>query len=629
MRLITLLVLVLYCTGGCLTQSVGKAAVGEASVDNLSVTEVAATGAALGDTSVPVDTVTEAAVDDFLKAVVGDATVPKALPRALLLPPAPPPSLSPPPSVSEATVGEAAVIGTAVTGATEAAFFRDAVGQVAVVEAVLQKLPLPKLPPALPLTVSNATEYNQTLSTSAVVRSAVMGEDIVYIRTGPSTTDRTDRRVEIHVITRSSGYGWWGLQEGLYGGNKGFTLTDPWYTMSTFTYLIGSNKDLYVVKHKGESGGLELHRLSASSKYQSYTLNTAVRSPYSPDVSTMKFALGSGNDLYIFVVGGTTGTGRVELHVLSSASSYRWQSRNVGLGPSELSLNHPWYYNSAFQFLVGSNNDIYLVKYSGESGRVEVHIVSSASNYQNWALNTATALPSMSSDEMTFHLGPRDDLYCIKYRGGTATTEIHILTRASNFNSFSVQRGTCLTDPTVSSTTSQFPNGDPYGVVFSGWPIWNANDQGVYYQMPRGLATNGARTSSWLGVDGCSAMGGAQYMPELNPVCNAHDICYYCMATPGWGLDQLVCDNIMKKSCHKVCDDIYPGFIATWNRNLCGHTCDIMYDGLRLGNTFNIAGLADKVGYNCITGNHKYPRSYTEKPFKAGFPASACNDHPC
>jgi hypothetical protein len=96
--------------------------------------------------------------------------------------------------------------------------------------------------------------------------------------------------------------------------------------MSPFTYLIGSNKDLYTIKYIGESGGLEVHCLSSSSDYQSWCRNVAVPNPYPNrplSEANKRFQLGSNDDLFIITVGGTTGTGRPELHVQSKASNYQ------------------------------------------------------------------------------------------------------------------------------------------------------------------------------------------------------------------------------------------------------------------------------------------------------------------
>ena len=108
-----------------------------------------------------------------------------------------------------------------------------------------------------------------------------------------------------------------------------------------------------------------------------------------------------------------------------------------------------------FEFLVGDYNhngrpDVYCIKKNGTGSRkTEVHILNGANNYQNYLLQTPTALHETDSI-WQFCLGDYNkdgclDLYCIcKRTTGSHTTEVHILSGKNNFNSFLLHTGTKL-----------------------------------------------------------------------------------------------------------------------------------------------------------------------------------------
>ena len=108
-----------------------------------------------------------------------------------------------------------------------------------------------------------------------------------------------------------------------------------------------------------------------------------------------------------------------------------------------------------FEFLVGDYNhngrpDLYCIKKNGTGSRkTEVHILNGANNYQNYLLQTPTALHE-TDGIWQFCLGDYNkdgclDLYCIcKRTTGSHTTEVHILSGKNNFNSFLLHTGTKL-----------------------------------------------------------------------------------------------------------------------------------------------------------------------------------------
>ena len=110
---------------------------------------------------------------------------------------------------------------------------------------------------------------------------------------------------------------------------------------------------------------------------------------------------------------------------------------------------------NSFEFLVGDYNrngkaDVYCISKNGTGSRTtEVHIMNGENNFQNFLLQTGTALHETDGN-WQFCLGDynRDghlDLYCINKRNtGSHTTEVHILSGRNNFQSFLLHTGTGL-----------------------------------------------------------------------------------------------------------------------------------------------------------------------------------------
>ena len=107
-----------------------------------------------------------------------------------------------------------------------------------------------------------------------------------------------------------------------------------------------------------------------------------------------------------------------------------------------------------FNFLLGDYNhdghlDLYCIKSFGEADFTEVHILSGNNNYKSWLLQTKTPINEEEAD-WDYCLGDYNndgnlDLFCIKKnKTGTNSTEVHILSGKSNFQSFLLHTGTKL-----------------------------------------------------------------------------------------------------------------------------------------------------------------------------------------
>lgn len=146
-----------------------------------------------------------------------------------------------------------------------------------------------------------------------------------------------------------------------------------------------------------------------------------------------------------------TGSNSTEIFVLSSASQFASFVTQTGTPLQQTGSDASW------QFLVGDYNgdgipDIYAIaKANTGSGKVEVHILDGATNYQTWLAHIVTAQPVVGTDETyMFALGSYNadgklDLWMIKRANtGSNSTEVHIMSATSNFSSFIEHTGTAL-----------------------------------------------------------------------------------------------------------------------------------------------------------------------------------------
>lgn len=142
-----------------------------------------------------------------------------------------------------------------------------------------------------------------------------------------------------------------------------------------------------------------------------------------------------------------TGTGRTEVHVLSADSSHKEYSLHVGTGLHETHEN--------FVFKLADWNgdgipDLWAIKkWATGTGKTEVHIFSGASNFSEPIFHGATAQGETGS-AVAFDILPRGsnqppDLVLIQRAGtGSSTTELHIMSGASDFKEYVLHTKTGL-----------------------------------------------------------------------------------------------------------------------------------------------------------------------------------------
>jgi hypothetical protein len=204
----------------------------------------------------------------------------------------------------------------------------------------------------------------------------------------------------------------------------------------------------------------------AGSDFSEFVLQTGTGLQETDD--TFKFLVADWNrdgkpDLLAVKKSGTASR-NTEMHILSGASNFKNYILQTMTALSETSAD--------FDFAVADWNgdgflDLIVTKKRNTGTRTtEVHVLSGKSNFSDFILQTGTALPE-TDDTFAFAMGDWNgdgtpDLFAVKKSGtGSNTTEIHILGGKSNFGSYLLQTGTALpeTDSTFDFAVTDW-NGD-------------------------------------------------------------------------------------------------------------------------------------------------------------------------
>jgi len=196
--------------------------------------------------------------------------------------------------------------------------------------------------------------------------------------------------------------------------------------------------------------GIEVPRdLIVAPNFQSWILQTGTPLHVTDDSFQFCFTdwNGDGRPDLVAIKKRNTGSNSTEVHILSGASNF--QSWILQTGTPLHETDH------TFEFMVADWNgdgrpDLIAIKKSKTgSNTTEVHILSGASSFQNWILQTGTPL---HETDHTFQFlvtdwngDGRPDLVAIKKsKTGTTSTEVHVLSGSLNFQSWILQTGTAL-----------------------------------------------------------------------------------------------------------------------------------------------------------------------------------------
>jgi hypothetical protein len=211
--------------------------------------------------------------------------------------------------------------------------------------------------------------------------------------------------------------------------------------------------DLYFIKRRNTgSNSIEVHVLGGASNYQQFKLQTGTplvqAEDGNGDFGVADFDRDGVPDLY-FIKRRRTGSNTIEVHVLGSASNYQQFRLQTGTPLVQAE-------DGRGDFLLADFDrdglpDLYFIKRRNTgSNSIEVHVLSGASNYQQFKLQTGTPLVPAEDGNGDFVLADFDrdgvpDLCFIKRRNtGTNSIEVHVLSGASNYQQFTLHTGTPL-----------------------------------------------------------------------------------------------------------------------------------------------------------------------------------------
>jgi hypothetical protein len=265
----------------------------------------------------------------------------------------------------------------------------------------------------------------------------------VFVPQGPNGL------MELRIFSQASGY-----ITPLLSTSLPLQATDPATFLNAYAFDVADfnhdgKADLYVIIKNNSagtnsSGMTEVHVLDGANKFQTFLLHVATA--LGPTGSNWTFQVADFNhdgapDLIGFVRN-TTGSGRTEIHVLSGATQFQ-----TFLLHQATAL--PYLDASAVLRLGAFGGDgafdLYFIPTQNTgSGMTEVHVLSQASNYQTFVLHVATVLGPVGTSGNSFdmglfdydHNGSLDLFYLPRFNTGSARVEVHVLSGSTLFQTF-------------------------------------------------------------------------------------------------------------------------------------------------------------------------------------------------
>jgi len=228
---------------------------------------------------------------------------------------------------------------------------------------------------------------------------------------------------------------------------------------SNYRFLLAGNRDLFAIKTGNtDSGKTEIHVLSAGNGYKTFSMQTATALHLTDH--NWDFCIAPNRDVFA-ISRNNTDSGTTEIHVLSAASNYQEFVTNTKTALPES--------DGTWVFAVAENRDVFAIKKSGtRSNTTEVHILAASKNYQVFANQTKTALET-TNDNWEFSVASNRDVFAFKKNGtGSGTAELHVLAASANYQNFGIQTKTALHEIDQTWTLGVATNRDVFAIRKSG-----------------------------------------------------------------------------------------------------------------------------------------------------------------
>ncbi len=201
--------------------------------------------------------------------------------------------------------------------------------------------------------------------------------------------------------------------------------------------------DLWLFTLKGTSSGqTEIRILDGATNFQTFLL-VAVTGLFQTDLSRINFEIGDYNgdgrpDVWCIVKNGTA-TNSTEIHILSGATNFSTFILDTGTVLEQ--TDNTWQFQ-VIDFNRDGRLDVVGFKQSSTgSGSTEVHILNGSTNFQTFATHVATGL-AQTGAEAYLRLadynrdGVLDLVYIKKFNTDSSKTEVHVLNGVGNFQTF-------------------------------------------------------------------------------------------------------------------------------------------------------------------------------------------------
>ena len=139
--------------------------------------------------------------------------------------------------------------------------------------------------------------------------------------------------------------------------------TAPVGNVQNWAFVMDSQGNLIAIK-TAATGTLmtEVHRLSKASNYQEFDLQVGTCLPYASDADTWSFVMASNDDLVAIKKGPHTGTGMTEVHRMSAASNYQKFTLQTG---TALHLTND---ADSWSFAMDEHDDLLAIKKGLQTG---------------------------------------------------------------------------------------------------------------------------------------------------------------------------------------------------------------------------------------------------------------------
>ena len=213
-------------------------------------------------------------------------------------------------------------------------------------------------------------------------------------------------RTEVHVLSGATNFSTFLANVATPLGQTG---SDRSWDFQLGDYNRDGALDLYAISKQGASGRTEVHVLNGASSFQGFLVNSTTPLARTGTGYEWNFEVADYNgdnapDLYAIHRAGASG--RVEVHVMSGATTFQSFLLNAATPLAQVPATN------AYEFELGDYDrdgkvDLYYIPLRGGSGRVEVHVLSAASTFQTFVANAATSLTISSTQTVwDFELGP-------------------------------------------------------------------------------------------------------------------------------------------------------------------------------------------------------------------------------